>query len=223
MRLQDGLNLSQAYVVRSAIVSVMLLPLLGCRHKPPYVEPPPQGRWADIGKQCTSASPATELSKSLRDSLGNPFAAPGAQDAWAERASIARVIPGGWGGVTRPRKGLGSAIYLTDTTQRDTALAALLNAGVRYIARSSEVKQGRWTYDQLYDWFRYIHSHLRHVSVSMWALDEHNNRIFYGVEDDAAGLELDRQLTAMNVPCFLVAREVTGKVRLLQDAIVRFP
>ena len=74
--------------------------------------------------------------------------------------------------------------------------------------------KARWTYGQIYDWFRYIHSHLHHVAVNTWALDEWRNRIYYGTVDEAAGLELDRQLAALNVPCFLVAREVVGEIHV---------
>jgi len=52
------------------------------------------------------------------------------------------------------------------------------------------------------------------VAVTGWALDEANNRIFYMVEDEAAAREFDRQLAGMNVPCFLVAREISGPIRL---------
>jgi hypothetical protein len=91
----------------------------------------------------------------------------------------------------------------------------LLSAGVRYISDSTRAVQGRWTYDQLYDWFRYIHSHLRHVGVNEWALDEWRNRLYYGTIDEAAAAELSRQLTALNIPCFLVAVEVGGPIYVL--------
>src|SRR6266545_2424709 len=176
---------------------LMFIPLsLGCRQKPVYVEPPPRWRWANVG-ECSPDAPARELTRAARDSLGNPFGRPGTQDVLADRAAISRIVPGGWGGLTRPAQGEGAAIFLVDTTKRDTALAVLLNAGVRYIARTSQAKQGRWTYTQLYDWFRYIQSHLRRVAVTMWALDEWRNSIRYGVETEEAGLELDRQLTAL--------------------------
>ena len=106
------------------------------------------------------------------------------------------------------------AIYLLDTTKRAEALDALVRAGVPYISTGTEARAGRWTYVQLYDWFRYIHTHLRRVAVTMWSLDERRNRVVYGVETEEAGLELDRQLTALNVPCFVVFREVTGPIRL---------
>ena len=149
-----------------------------------------------------------------RDSLGYPFGKPGTRDRWASRAELAPKIPGGWGGIASLERGP-FGIYLIDTTQRRAALAALLSAGIQYISDSTKAVQGRWTYDQLYDWFRYIHSHLHRVGVNMWALDEWRNRIYYGALDEAAAVELSRQLASLNVPCFLVAVEVVGPVHVL--------
>jgi len=195
--------------------TITLLAVSSCHYKPPYVEPAPRWRWADVGKNCTPDAPATELSRAARDSLGYPFGPPGKGDSWEERARLAPKIPGGWGGLELRENGHPFGIYLIDTTQRTRALAALEAAGVPYISPATHATQGRWTYVQIYDWFRYIQSHLRYVAVNAWTLDEYRNRIWYGTEDEAAALELDRQLTALNVPCFLVAREVIGRVRAL--------
>jgi hypothetical protein len=191
-----------------------LMLLASCTHSVPPAYEARGGRWADVGKSCTAESPTPELPAVLRESLGNPFDGRGRTGPWAQRALIARDIPGGWGGVTHREKGLGFAIYLLDTAKRAEALDALVRAGVPYISTGTEARVGRWAYVQLYDWFRYIHTHLRRVPVTMWSLDESRNRVLYGVETEEAGLELDRQLAALKVPCFLVFREVTGPIRL---------
>jgi hypothetical protein len=195
--------------------AVVLIATSSCHHKPTYVEAPPRWRWANVGKNCTLTAPANELPVAAGDTFLSPFGPPGRGDNWAHRAAISRHIPGGWGGLELRETGRPYGIYLLDTTQRSAALAALLAAGVDYISVNTKVVQGRWTYWQIYDWFRYIHSHLRHVAVNMWTLDEWHNRILYGTVDEAAALELNRQLTALNVPCFLVAREVIGEIRIL--------
>ena len=69
----------------------------------------------------------------------------------------------------------------------------------------------RFTYDELYDWFRYIHMNIRGVRTTAWALDESKNRIFYAVEDEAAERHLTTQLTKLRVPCFLVAVDIWGR------------
>jgi len=196
-----------------ALPVISLAVASACHHKAPYVEPPPRWRWADLGKSCEPNSPAPSVPAAARDSLGHPFGRPGTQDHWASRAELARTIPGGWGGLaSRDRGPFG--IYLIDTTKRSAALAALFSAGVQYISDSTTAVQGRWTYEQLYDWFRYIHSHLYHVGVNMWALDEWRNRLYYGTLDEAAALELNRQLAALDVPCFLVVVEVIGPIHV---------
>src|SRR3954469_855661 len=195
---------------RIVIVSPMLLfAASSCHHKAPYVEPPPRWRWADVGKSCEQNSPTPSVPAAARNSLGHPFDMAGRHSYWETRAGLARTIPGGWGGLASARPNA-FGIYLIDTTQRSAALQALLAAGVQYISESTRAVQGRWTYEQLYDWFRYIHSHLNHVGVNMWALDEWQNRLYYGTVDETAALELNRQLTALDVPCFLVAVEVVG-------------
>jgi hypothetical protein len=182
-----------------------------CHHKAPYVEPPPRWYWVDVGKSCGPHSP-TPLAPAATAALpGHQFPTLPGHDPWAVRAKLALTIPGGWGGLASTERGP-FGIYLIDTTQRRAALAALSAAGVQYISDSTKAVQGRWTYDQLYDWFRYISSQLYRVGVNSWAIDEWRNRIYFGVIDEAAATELSRQLTALNVPCFLVAVEVVGPI-----------
>jgi hypothetical protein len=208
--------MSSKKVTSSIRAALVLALVVGCAHPKPWSDEPP-GHWANVGRTCNATVPKTALPAALRDTLVNPFDGRGQTGPWTQRAAIARGIPGGWGGVTRREKGLGFAIYLTDTTQRIAALDALVKAKVPYVSSETEARPGRWTYGELYDWFRYVHTHLRKVPVTMWSLDEQRNRIVYGVETEEGGVELDRQLTALNVPCFLVFREVTGQFHLLSS------
>jgi hypothetical protein len=137
------------------------------------------------------------------------------KDQWEDMATIARTIPGGWGGISWRREDPRTVIYLIDTTQLTAAVPALVTAGLLPANPRVGVLQGRWTLAQLYDWFRYIQTHIRGVRVSMWTMDGHNNRIYYGVEDESAAVDLSRRLIAMNAPCFLVAVDVTGRAQLL--------
>ncbi|MEO7822137.1 MAG: hypothetical protein ABIS15_00915 [Gemmatimonadaceae bacterium] len=50
--------------------------------------------------------------------------------------------------------------------------------------------------------------------MSGWSLIEKSNHIFYGVEDEAAALDLERRLSEMQAPCFLVAVRVMGRIQL---------
>jgi hypothetical protein len=197
-------------LLRFAIVGA----LFGCRHKAPYVEPSPRWSWAEVGTVCSDSSPAYSLPKALRDTSLHPFRMAG-RDQWEEKAKITESIPGGFGGISHREIHARTVVYLIDTTKLAAAVPALVSAGLLPANPTVGVIQGRWTYAQLYDWFRYIQMHIRGVRVSAWTLDDYRNRIYYGVEDEAAAADLGQKLAAMNAPCFLVAVEVIGRVQLL--------
>lgn len=160
---------------------------------------------------CTPASPAYSLPDALRDTTLHPFRM-ARRDDWEERSKIAQTIPGGFGGISHREIDPRTVVYLIDTTQLATAVPALVSAGLLPVNPRVGVIQGRWTYAQLYDWLRYIHMHILGVRVSAWTLDDYRNRIYYGLEDEAAAVDLGRKLAEMHAPCFLVAVEVIGRI-----------
>jgi len=133
-------------------------------------------------------------------------------DQWAD---LAREVPGGWSGVFlvsgRP------TVYLVRPEQREEALAALYIAGVGlplFDIRSAEVRQGRWDFAQLYDWYRYINVRIGTVNGLYFTdIDEERNRLVYGVDSTAKG-ELDAFVATLNLPCDLVVITVTRPVEL---------
>jgi len=137
------------------------------------------------------------------------------RDEWEERSKIAQTIPGGFGGISHRETDPRTVVYLVDTTRLAAAVPALVSAGLLPINPRVGVIQARWTYAQLYDWFRYIQMHILGVRVSAWTLDDYHNRIYYGVEDQAAAVDLGRRLVEMHAPCFLVAVEVIGQIHAL--------
>ena len=76
---------------------------IGCRHKAPYVQPPPSWRWADLGKVCMANSPSYPIPDTLRDTSSHPFKWAHGND-WEDKASLTRDIPGGFGGIGFHRK-----------------------------------------------------------------------------------------------------------------------
>lgn len=187
--------------------------LVGCRHKPPYVEPPPRWRWADVGKVCTPNSPAYSLPDSLRDSSAHPFRW-AQRNEWEEKAKLTQDIPGGFGGIGHREVYPRTIVYLLDTTKLADAVPALVSRGLVPANPVVGAAQGRFSYSQLYDWFRYIQMHIVGVAVVGWTLDDWRNRIFYMLEDRAAAVNLGHRLAEMNAPCFLVAIEITGPFQL---------
>jgi hypothetical protein len=188
--------------------------LAGCRHKAPYVEPPPRWRWAEVGKVCTAESPPYPLPDSLRDTSAHPFRWAHGND-FEDKANLTRDIPGGFGGIGHREVHPRTLVYLLDTTKLAGAVPALVVKGLLPPNPVVAAAQGRFSYPQLYDWFRYIQMHIRGVEVAGWALDERRNRIFYMLVDEAAAVNLGHRLAEMNAPCFLVAVEVTGAAHLL--------
>jgi hypothetical protein len=183
---------------------------VGCRHKAPYVEPPPRWHWADVGKVCTPNSPAYPLPDLLRDTSAHPFRSADSND-WEDKAKLTQDIPGGFGGIGHRDVHPRTIVYLLDTAKLVAAIPALVSRGLLPPNPVVAAAQGRFSYPQLYDWFRYITMHIRGVGVAGWTLDDRRNRIFYMLEDEAAAVNLEHRLAEMNAPCFLVAVEVTGR------------
>jgi hypothetical protein len=160
--------------------------------------------WANVGKACTSASPAFSLPQARADSLppaiGNRFP----DDSWA---AAARVVPGGFGGVII-RDG-SFTFFLVDTTQHQAAASALdargVSPGVNWA--TAKVLPARWDFAQLYDWQRYLAGHIRTVRIITSDIDEAENRLYYGVTTGIARQELESALATLDVPCNLVAIE----------------
>lgn len=169
---------------------------------------------------CDPAAPGPSLEPAKRDSLPPPptdFRT--LDDEWAE---IARQVPGRWGGVVLDGGIL--TIYLVDPSKRAQAVAALfaLGVGAPYDIRQARVKQGRWDFAQLYDWYRYINVRVGWPEgLVLTDIDEGRNRVVYGVQDDNAKARLEAVVEPLGLPCELVVVEVTGPVVQLAGAARR--
>jgi len=175
----------------------------------------PGPRWTPLGQSCPVDAPAVELPAAQRDSLGGPV--PEAQATINDRwAATARELPGGFAG--KMLEG-GLVVFLVDTTQRDPALAALAARGglEGRDPKRVRVRKVRWTFAQLYDWYRYLNLHVwRDSSVVTSGIDAAENRITYGVIDESGRQRLERLLARLRppLPCFLVAIELAGPMQL---------
>jgi hypothetical protein len=171
-----------------------------------YAKDPSDPAWADVGRACPIEAPAPSLSDAARDSI--PFSRFLPEEDWA---GVARRTPGGWGGIFlvdgQP------TIYLKDPSQREVAVASLATQSSWFPLDSVVVRQGRWDFAQLNDWYRYLSPQLSAVAVTFTDIQEARNRIEYGVVDEAARAQLEEILTDLDVPCFLVAIEIRGPAR----------
>lgn len=181
---------------RSLVLGTLLL--AACA-EPPTIAPGPE---ASLDPDCTA--PAFSIPDNLR--LPPPSGGLGTvDDRWA---ALARQVPGGWGGFFY-HEGQ-PTVYLVDPSQREAALRAIAPHIGRDDVLRSAVRQGRWDFAQMYDWYRYLAQHAWAVpGVHSSDIQEAQNRIIYGVRDEAAREQLTRKLTALGIPCGLVLIEIT--------------
>jgi hypothetical protein len=156
--------------------------------------------------------PATSLSATLAAQLRSG----GFRTVDDVFADLSRQVPGGFAGVvydrpsnawrgTRPTTG-GPVLLLTNPSQAAAAKSALAPALPHFDVAGAEVRPARWTFAQLYDWYRYLgqQSIWSGSNVTMSDIDEVNNRIEVGVRDEQARTTLKAQLSSMGLPCDLV-------------------
>jgi hypothetical protein len=164
-------------------------------------EPVGTATWAVLDRVCRADAPAVPLATAARDSLP-----PVGSDHHGRRAALADSLPGRFAGLTTIDGRL--ALAMTDTSRRREALAYTRAHGIdgTGLTDDTPVRQVRWDYAQLYDWFRYLERRLDAVSgmVSL-GIAERDNRIEYGVVSANDRLELEARLRRLDVPCFLVA------------------
>ncbi len=153
-----------------------------------------------------------DVPAAVLDSLGLSIPARSVtpDDRWA---ALAQEVPGGFAGSILEG---GLVVFLVDTAQRDAALAALAARGALQgrDPKRVRVRQVRWNFAQLYDWYGYLNRQLDfdRDNVAMSDIDEAENRIDYGVMGEGARRALEHRLAALRpaLPCFLVAVEVVG-------------
>lgn len=198
------------------VVAVAMLSLTsGCSD--PAVPEANDPSWAQLNRSCPADAPATSLSPARRDTIGE-YAGALYQDAlWAR---YARQAPGGFAGLFfAPGSGRQTGpltVLLARPHQRAAALEALerlfRDAGDDRIAAQlpgAVVQPARWDFAQLFDWRRYLDRHAWKVQgVTMADTDEVENRIQYGVVDEAARERLTRVLRGLDLPCYLVGIKI---------------
>jgi hypothetical protein len=156
------------------------------------------------------SGPARSLDPSLASALPPRSGNMMPDDAWAD---LAERVPGGFAGVLytdgRP------VLMLTDPSQASAAKKALASQLAGFNVAGAEVRKARWDFAQLVNWYDYLTS-----KTSVWQTpgmvsgdkDEAINRIHFGVVDSAARDALLHTLAGINLPCDLIAVEITGAV-----------
>lgn len=162
-------------------------------------------RFPDCDGPATSLDPNIAITLLPRSPMMQP------DNNWA---LLAETLPGGFAGVFYD-KGK-PVLMLTDPSQAPAAKAALLHALSGFDVAGAEVRQARWDFAQLVNWFDYL------VRTPIWRTpgmtsgdkDEVLNRIRYGVVDAAARERLLEALASAELPCDLIVVEITGPIEL---------
>lgn len=174
-------------------------------------------RWANVGKSCDDTAPAVLLAAARRDSLPTTFLAPPDQ-RWAD---LARTAPGGIGGIFQvgPNVTGDYFIWLTDPSKRAEAIAAITAAfpGLEnfFPFDRARVMKGRWDFAQLADWYGYLLLKGPIPGIRTSDIQEGSNRLEFGVPNEEARAALEQWLTALDVPCRLVAIRITPPIGFL--------
>lgn len=99
-------------------------------------------------------------------------------------------------------------LYLLEPSKLEEAAEALRAEGIP-VPSTVVVKQGRWDFAQLYEWYRHLNPHLWAVEgVVSSDIQESRNRLEYGVIDEPTRVKMEKILAGLDVPCFLVAIEI---------------
>lgn len=149
--------------------------------------------------------PATSLPAALAAELPPPGRIVTHDDDLAE---LSRRAPGGFAGVLlddgKP------VILLVDTTAAAAAKAGVASYYSEFDVAGAEVREARWTFAQLYDWYRYVNQTIFQDAHGLTStdIDDASNRIRYGVIDDAARTRILEVLAGLALPCDLVLVDI---------------
>ncbi|MFL5577630.1 MAG: hypothetical protein ACJ79S_16870 [Gemmatimonadaceae bacterium] len=201
-------------VRRPSATLALLLAAGGCSSSStsPGDRDPNAAQLADVVRVRECAGPATNLPADLAAALPPRTGMMRPDDQWAD---LAAEVPGGFAGVVydqgRP------VLLLTRPAEAAAAKQALAPHLTGFDVANAEVRQARWDFAQLVDWYNYLTG--RGVwgpgsGVTTGDKDESANRIVYGVADEAARDRLAASLAALDLPCDLVLLKIQAPVVL---------
>ena len=151
--------------------------------------------------------PATSLPDSLARQLPPRTGRMIPDDRWAD---LAITTPGGFAGVFRDST-YTQILMLTDPSQASAAIAAVAGkVGLGLLPPT--VRQARWDFAQLVDWFNYLLPRVA-AGIPMTAdKDESINRIRFSVISIEQRDRVVAALAALPLPCDLVVVDLNGLI-----------
>lgn len=167
--------------------------------------------WVALSKPCPADAPAYGVPAGL---LATPPSdrPQSPDDRWA---ALARRVPGGLGGIFYEDGQL--VMVLVDPAQREQAIAALeqlldpmRDARLLDELPTTRVKQGRWDFGQLHDWYAFLHQAPLPAGQTFSEITVRQNRITFGVKDEETRQKATQVLDGLDIPCYLVALQIRG-------------
>lgn len=148
------------------------------------------------------AGPANSLSPALAAALPPRTGIMVPDDKWAD---LAGTVPGGFAGVWFENPGQKPILMLTRPAEAAAAKAALNGQVPGFPIASAEVRQARWDFLQLVNWYNYAVSQgvFDVEGVTLGDKNERLNRIVFGAVDTVAMKALAAALVDLDVPCDL--------------------
>jgi hypothetical protein len=122
--------------------------------------------------------------------------------------AVARVVPGGFGGIAFPASG-GTAIFLVQPERFEEARSVAVRAeacpnrsrlgGLGLVASANGARAGRWDYVQLRTWYTLLIDH----AIGVWTMadiTEDENRLTFGVADEADRAAMRDEVVRLGIP-----------------------
>ena len=188
------------------VLSLALLVVGGCR------------RPGTFSADCGPNSVTPDLPAVRRDSM----APPDSTSIDARSPELARRFPGGFAGLwyVNPHK---TIVYFTDTARGRPIVDSIIRiqkVGHPMDTMVVELKQVRWHYAQLDEWYRWLHMRVwedyatrNAFGLNTAYIDTHRNLLAYHVNDSASVKKLEAYLESLELPCGLVDVRGAGEGR----------
>jgi len=180
------------------------LAIAGCKAAPRVkaTPTPPALRLAQCDGPATSLPDS--LARQLRPRTGHMIP----DDRWAD---LATTTPGGFAGVFRDSS-YTPILMLTDPSQASAAKRAL-EGKIGVPLQQATVRQARWDFAQLVDWFNYLLPRVAAAGLPITAdKDESLNRVRFSVVSIEQRDKVVAALAALPVPCDLVVVDLNGLI-----------
>lgn len=125
-------------------------------------------------------------------------------DRWAD---LATTVPGGFGGIFYDSAHT-PILMLTEPAQASAAKQALFGK-LGFPTERATVRQARWNFAQLVDWYNYVLPRLGEVPV-LADKDESLNRIVFSVTSVELRDRVVAALAQLPLPCDLIVVDLNG-------------